>query len=280
MDKSIIARWLSGSVRPADHSLSVLSERLSGRIAGFSRADWDLPLAAFRERLGLAAAVPARPADAVLEGSPLPLALEESAGLLEQSIAVNGGRYVMLYHGVSRLARLYAYAARIVLPPGGAAMILEFTNGVAVHGRGLAFALHGRIYAYMAAVRRRDSLGFLLLNTKVEHRLAILDGLICMRDGGLDAAAAAARCMLIRIGDEVDDPAFAATVERVNRCTDAGWETMLPAETVAAFAAPLPSQRLRVTADESWARTEPELAHAESAPQAALVARMRELLRG
>lgn len=56
VDKTVVGRWMSGGIRPADHSLAALSAALARHIPGFSRAEWELPLGAFSERLGLAPA--------------------------------------------------------------------------------------------------------------------------------------------------------------------------------------------------------------------------------
>jgi transcriptional regulator with XRE-family HTH domain len=41
VDKSVVSRWLNGSVQPSAHNLSRLSALVAGRLAGFRELDWD-----------------------------------------------------------------------------------------------------------------------------------------------------------------------------------------------------------------------------------------------
>lgn len=281
VDKSVIARWLGGAVRPGDHSLSRLNAALAKHIEGFSGADWEGGLAQFRARLGLPGEA-AKPADGVF--SPFDLAIEISAETLDLAEQSHAGIWLLLYISVTGADRLMGYAARIHRPPGAPCLMLEFTNGAAGHGRGQAFVLLGRLYAFMAASRRRDSLGFFLLNTHVDERMAMLDGIICLRDGGLGAAPAAARALLIRIEDATDDTSLARCVPLANAATERRWETLLPASALAVFRdAPSNAARpqlLRVPADASWALRETELLDPHHAEKRALVRQVRAVFAG
>ncbi|HEY8003821.1 MAG TPA: helix-turn-helix transcriptional regulator [Phenylobacterium sp.] len=53
VDKSVVGRWVSGAVHPSAHNLSRLSARIAERVPGFTALDWDRPLPAFAERLGV-----------------------------------------------------------------------------------------------------------------------------------------------------------------------------------------------------------------------------------
>ena len=50
IDKSVVSRWVSGATRPSAASLDQLTAKLSDRVAGLLRSDWERPLAAFEEK--------------------------------------------------------------------------------------------------------------------------------------------------------------------------------------------------------------------------------------
>src|SRR5690242_14270989 len=41
IDKSVVSRWLKGSVQPSDHNLSRLSALVATRVEGFRTLDWE-----------------------------------------------------------------------------------------------------------------------------------------------------------------------------------------------------------------------------------------------
>lgn len=53
VDKSLVGRWVAGSVTPSAHNLTALTALVAGRKPGFSLLDWDLTLGGLAERLGV-----------------------------------------------------------------------------------------------------------------------------------------------------------------------------------------------------------------------------------
>ena len=62
IDKSVVSRWASGNTMPTDHNFSLLTEAVARHKTDFCRADWDLDVAAFAQRLGVALAEAPAPA--------------------------------------------------------------------------------------------------------------------------------------------------------------------------------------------------------------------------
>lgn len=54
VDKSLVGRWATGSVRPSEHNLSRLTEFVATRHPGFTMADWDRELPSLAKLFGVA----------------------------------------------------------------------------------------------------------------------------------------------------------------------------------------------------------------------------------
>src|SRR5215204_6004585 len=54
VDKSLVGRWVGGSVHPTEHNLARVSALVAEQLAGFSLADWDLGIDQLAARYGLA----------------------------------------------------------------------------------------------------------------------------------------------------------------------------------------------------------------------------------
>lgn len=54
VDKSVVGRWLAGTVHPSEHNLARLSQVVAEALPGFSLADWDDDIAAMARRHELA----------------------------------------------------------------------------------------------------------------------------------------------------------------------------------------------------------------------------------
>lgn len=57
IDKPLVGRWASGTVKPSEHNLSLLTRFIAERIDGFSMLDWETGIGAFSARLGVAGPV-------------------------------------------------------------------------------------------------------------------------------------------------------------------------------------------------------------------------------
>jgi transcriptional regulator with XRE-family HTH domain len=52
VDKSVVSRWLNGSVQPSAHNLSRLSAFVAGRLVGFRALDWERTPESLAETFG------------------------------------------------------------------------------------------------------------------------------------------------------------------------------------------------------------------------------------
>src|SRR5688500_13314749 len=53
VDKSLVGRWASGTVRPSDHNLANITRLVAQHIPGFTMNVWERDLAGFAERIGV-----------------------------------------------------------------------------------------------------------------------------------------------------------------------------------------------------------------------------------
>ncbi|MBR0670785.1 helix-turn-helix domain-containing protein [Neoroseomonas soli] len=236
VDKSVVARWLNGALHPSDHTLSALSAALAQEVAGFSRADWALPAAAFASRLGLPSRAP--PSPGATPAPLLPGVLDWTAGTRARTDPMYAGLWALAFASPANGGRIFCVPLRIWREAGAPTLQVEYSNGMMLHNRGAAFALAGRLWAVMESVARRDALSMLVVQGVVEQPALILDGLLSGRRNTAVAALFSTRAMLFRLGPEPDEEGFAAAIARANDLAREGWERRLPPALLAAFAMP------------------------------------------
>ncbi len=282
VDKSVVARWATGALHPADHSLAALSAALGHAIPGFDRTAWNLSPADFAARLG----VPAASLGAAGGGSP-PLA-QMAAALATESLtqaeALHAGIWLMLYPSISRPGQLHGYAARLRVVPAMPALAAEFSNGGTVHGEGFAFPYHYHLHMQFQGRMQDATLGHQILNRPHEDHAEILDGLMMVLGAGMERALGAGRCIWLRLTDTTDDAAFAAAMPVADACTGE-WEAVLTPALREAFRAPptvgaAPLRQARVAPGESWAIGRRSLRRPEARHHREAIAAARGLFRG
>jgi transcriptional regulator with XRE-family HTH domain len=176
VNKSVVARWVSGAVEPTSHNLARLSELLSRRIPGFTALDWD------RDLVGLAALLRAergwlRSAEPISQrggGLPMPF--------MGQILAMTASRGAA-YEGFFRSTRPFADRPGSFLhdhcmvrkDPAGLLRLNLATGGVFVDG--WLLLLQEQVFVIGAQFATGD-LVFALLNTVRAPRVDVLDGLI------------------------------------------------------------------------------------------------------
>ena len=266
-DKSVIARWLSGGINPADHSLSAISVVLAGHIAGFSRADWELPVTEFAVRLGITA--PAASvgllADANAWAAPgLATAISDYAGLWDIiHLSVSDGKHV------NHMA-LDLYAA-----PSG----LAFDRGVGgwMRSTGTALVIDQLVYILAAGeVPRRRINVFILLGVMAGHGAMLLDGMMMGRAATMVGPIIATRAILVRIAGPLPDGDIRRQrFERAAAMADVlvAQKPAAPAGLVSALQNEVSEETggavLRVASHRAWTRSAREMASLGTAsPQA------------
>ncbi len=233
VDKSVATRWLAGALRPTEHNLTAASAGLARHIPGFSRADWDLPVAAFADRLGVAPPGAAAPdiaalLSALLHGADQRQPAEAYVGLWCVLAASPGGR-----------GRLFGHALRIKPIPGVAALRTEVSNGGIFNTVGALIAFGPKLYRLSQERRRHDAIVLSVLNGVTNGRAAILEGIALTRDGGVEAAPAAIPVLWLRLADQVDDASYDAARHLAGAQDQEGWEAKLPAPLLARFRLPI-----------------------------------------
>jgi hypothetical protein len=261
VDKSVVARWASGALHPADHSLATLSAALGRALPGFDRTAWDLPLSGFAERLGVRGPQPATlPALSAADAMLGPLLRHPGPS----SAAAYVGLWVALFGSSRGRSRLSGLASRLTEVPGSVALRMEAGDLGTVLWEGWLLALGPKLYSARRAVGREDAFSFGVLVGVATGRAAILEGFSVARDLGQEAAPAALPTLHFRISDRVDDAAFDAARRIAGEHTRHGaWESLLPPALLARYRFPSPPPPaptvLRRSLVESWATQEEEL---------------------
>lgn len=277
IDKSVVARWVAGHVHPTEHSLIALTEVLSRRLPGFALAHWRLPEAAFVASIGEA---PPPPPQGLLAN-----ATAWAAPGLERAFASYGGLWLFLYDSV-RVHRLFGMICEI--RAGEGVLEAEVRDDENWHGRGPAFALHGKLWMTLEEIQHRDSFGFGCFWGTTRGKAEILDGLAMVREFAPSAAPGATHVAAFRLADPLVDPEasaarYQAAVARVARLNQGVWEEVLPAGFAEGLRKSVSSlgATLRLGVETSLAVNEFDLKAAEASegPRRGALALLRGLFR-
>lgn len=227
IDKSVVARWAGGQVRPTEHNLLALTHVIARRVPDLTLDDWRLPKAAFAARLG-------RPAETAETPSGLLAQVHGwTRDSLDRSLATYGGLWLLLYDNV-RVKRVFGMVAEIRSADG--ALEVEIRDHGNFHARGPAFAMQGKLWVVGQEIERRDSLAFGIYWGATRGRAEILDGLAMVREFAPSAAPGATHVSWYRLGDLLPgDDGLArmdAAVARIGALNEAGWEDVLPPELI------------------------------------------------
>lgn len=285
VDKSIIARWLAGTLRPGDYTLTALTQALAGPVPGLRRADWDLSAAAFAARLGLPAPIlPSASVQAASPDRPLDVAASRMAGNFGAAARSYAGTWIYLAQVTrdpSWPLGIMGWAALLRPAPDGAAIEVHMGHAVDGHARGSLIALGSKLYIVVVQDARPDAVTFYTLNGVTTDRAMVLDGMVMSRDRTTEAAATAYRTFFFRMGDATDDAALADARRRIAALNEIGLTPLVPAPVMAAFTADEVStaspSRIRLAAGRSWSCNAQELAAPGFRAQAEALAGLRAL---
>lgn len=210
IDKSVVSRWLKGSVQPSAHNLSLLSALVATRVEGFRTLDWERSSESLAALFGVdPEVIPAiRPA----ASKALPLAIWDQ---MVATTAVRG----QAYEGFFRSTRPHPAAANRFLHEYG--MIRRDENGLLRLAMGSAetvvegwmIPLHGMLYSICADVSS-GTLLFGIFNGLGASRIDVFDGLTLIPAADLGRSPMATAMLCERVGDlsgdkEADDARFA-----------------------------------------------------------------------
>ena len=230
IDKSVVTRWLSGQVRPAEHNLATLTQVIARRLPGFCMADWTRPEAEFNQALKIPHAPVPGPASAPgLLGNAVQWAAAQG---LDKALAQYGGLWIFIYDSV-RVARPFAVVGEI--RPGAGVLEAEFRDDHNWHGRGPAFALNNKLWVAAEEVARQDSFGFAVFWGSATRQAEVLDGFAMVREFAPTASPGVTHLVGFRLADLIADPVasqerWSACIARVGELNLTGWEGALDPE--------------------------------------------------
>jgi transcriptional regulator with XRE-family HTH domain len=198
VDKSLVGRWATGSVRPSEHNLSVITRMVAERVPAFSMLDWQRDLPALAEVLGIDATLAADPAAAA---DPIGLTL----GCFSQARA-DTERKGSAYHGFWRSIRPSVLMHGTIFHDYG--MIRPASNGLlevtmgssGLNFQGFAHVGEGNFFAFLSDNLGCTPLSFVFRGVPLS-KAVLLDGLLVFAAFDAARTPAAIPLLLERIGD-------------------------------------------------------------------------------
>ena len=215
-DKSVISRWLAGSVQPSAHNMSRLSALIATRVEGFRILDWEREPESLAELFGAdLEAIPNLRAPRPAPGLPMPI-----WGLMISSAALRGAAYEGFFLctraaplAPGRFSHMYSMIRRDEI---GLLRISTGTAGTVVDG--WLLPLHDKLYVIAVDVTS-GALGFGVFNGTGAAKVDVFDGLTLVTDFDPGRTPIAKAMLCERIGDltgdrEADDRHFAELSSR------------------------------------------------------------------
>jgi hypothetical protein len=206
--KSVVGRWVAGSVRPSAHNLSRLTAQVAKRAPGFTALDWDRGL----DDLAALFGVTSGRSGPIGPGGGLPIPL------MGQALAMTA-QWGAAYEGFFRSTRPFAqYPGRfvhdrcLVRRDGMGLLRLHLATG-SVFIDAWLLPLKDHVFI-VGSDFTNGTMAFGLLNGVVSEKVETLDGLIMSVTQGTDLTPTATAIVLQRTGDlsgdrAADDARFA-----------------------------------------------------------------------
>jgi transcriptional regulator with XRE-family HTH domain len=220
-DKSVVSRWLKGSVQPSAHNLSRLSALMATRVEGFRTLDWERDPQSLAAMFGADPQALAARTPATAQG--LPLAIWDQ---MVVTSAVRGKAYEGFFRSTRPHPRIfdqflheYGMIRRdeiglLRLRMGSAESLVD----------GWMIPLHGLLYSISAEVNS-GTLLFGIFNGVGASRVDIYDGLTLIPGADMGHSPITTAMICERVGDltgdrEIDDA----------RCAELTSQSPYPAE--------------------------------------------------
>ncbi|MDP3677033.1 MAG: hypothetical protein Q8R44_18340 [Novosphingobium sp.] len=213
VDKSLVGRWLGGTVHPTEHNLSRLTALISRRHEGFRLIDWYGGLDEFARGFGVEPATPSNLPPAILRQGPLARFIESS----HHELMLHGAAYEGFWRTArpsllmrDRVFHDYGFIRR------GADGLLE----VHIKGSGLAFngwlfPIAGNVFVFLFDETGRTPMTVLMRGVTLPKAM-VMDGLLQLAALDSDRTPAAVPIVLERMGDLIgDDAQDRATCDRM-----------------------------------------------------------------
>jgi hypothetical protein len=208
VDKSLVGRWATGSIRPSEHNLSGVTKLVASRIPGFTMLDWQ------RDFTSFAALLPGAPAEAV-PSLPLGCLVHAQAETQRRGAAYSGFWRSTRPSALMPGKLFFGYG--IFQPaPNGFLDVRVGSSGLAFEGWG--YVSEGNLFAFLSDTVGCTPLSFIFKGVPLPKAM-LLDGLLLL--AGYDSARtpAAVPVIIERIGDlsgdkETDEAVFAELLQR------------------------------------------------------------------
>lgn len=174
VDKFLVGRWVTGSVRPSAHNLGRLTALLSARLPGLNLLDWDRPIADLRRlfdsrNTGAATPVPV----AIAQWIGLPKVAEIAAATEKDGHGVTG--FWRSTRPAPDLPGRFCHDYSIIEPCEGG--VLSFRSGVfSSRIAGWAMVAGDQLFCCASSLGL-GSLSFVILNIVRKPRVDAMDGL-------------------------------------------------------------------------------------------------------
>ena len=187
VDKSVVGRWVAGTILPSGHNLAALTSFIATKRSGFTMLDWDRELPRFTESLGIDPAT-VRWDQPRADGTDLisfPPALIETARHETQRRGKSyEGFYEATFPSTTKPGCLLTEMAMIQRRSG----LLHMRMGSAGNeNSGWLFLIANQLYGVLGGAPD-DSLIFLLLNGLPIKQVDAMDGLFMYNSGDVSLA--------------------------------------------------------------------------------------------
>jgi transcriptional regulator with XRE-family HTH domain len=200
VDKSLVGRWASGSVRPSPHNLERLTRFLANKRPGLTLLDWERGMPDFASLFGVD--MPPSPAESTsvnLSGQ----LLDVVRNSVDSQIEAYEGFWRTTHASVFEPGRFCQQHGMIRRETGG---MLRFELGADnIRYGGSMFPVEGQVFA-IASDSVRHVPSFMILNVVAMPRITLLDGLLIAASSSLRVPTAYS-IIFERVGDLSGDPA-------------------------------------------------------------------------
>ncbi|PXA88619.1 hypothetical protein DMC47_29900 [Nostoc sp. 3335mG] len=214
VDKSLVGRWASGSVRPSAHNLERLTHLLAAKRPGLTMLDWESDPVEFARQFGadVASLSSGEPGSGMLLP---PQVLEAARTTTMMRGEAYEGFWRATHPAVIAPGKFFQEHGIIRVDAGG---LLQFRlGGPQVDYAGTLLPIEGQVFA-IATDSVRNVPAFLILNIVTVPKLVVMDGLL-LTAGNAMRNPSAYPVVLERIGDlsgdrEADDATVAELMAR------------------------------------------------------------------